>query len=284
MYRKFYVFFFLLLISATCRAAKDDDADCSVSSSPLPVFEGTQWGSWWNAVTAEAVRTTCRLNDGGDYLLDAAAEDPHPLEIPVFVMNRADRPDRRKAIGSLLSRVGFTNISFPETVLWHDIDVQLLENSGKLHRSFKRYYSQFGESKPGYLPFIANAISQLETIEKAIAGELPLFAIMEDDLFAGSSLANTNCRIRKALKDLPASADMLYLEVCHELCSYVATCPETKHLLRLHKPQCTGAVIYTLKGARKVLRHASPVWDFIDRMYGYIVQDQALEVRQGFLS
>jgi hypothetical protein len=258
---------------------KSQNLDCDISSVPHPLFERSTWNYWWAAVTAEAVRTTSRLNEARDMEKPTPAEYPLPaIELPIFVMNRSDRPDRKEAISRLLARVGFTNVSFPKTIMWHDIHVRSLENSGKLHRSFRRFYSEYESSRPGYLPFIANALSQMYTIQAAVDSKLPLFGIFEDDLVQGSSLARTNCRIRRALDQLPSNADMLYLEVCHENCDDSNPVPGATSLLRLSKPQCTGAIIYTLHGAEKVLKLAMPVWDFIDRMYGNVVLDAALVV------
>jgi hypothetical protein len=253
------------------------DLNCSISSKPHPEFQSANWSRWWIAVHAEVVRTTSKLNHH-PFFLPHASEITHFIDAPIFVMNRADRPDRRKATKNLLAAVGFTNVSFPTTIMWHDINVRSLEASGKLHRGFKKIYADHAAARPGYLPYIANALSQLETMQKAVKQKLPLIGIFEDDLVAGSSLSNTNCRIRKALEELPPSADMLYLQVCYEPCRNMTAVHNRPSILRLRSPACTGAIFYTLQGAEKILKLALPVWDFIDRMLPDLIAEGSVEV------
>jgi len=269
---------FVLWILPTLFAT--NSLDCSVSSKKFSDFDSNKWNNWWTEVMAEGVRTVHRLNNCGDLPIEEASDAKlEPIDVPIFVMNRRDRPDRRSAVATLLHRVGFTNVSFPPTIMWHDIDVASLLSGGGIHKNLTNSYLEYSHVKPGYLPYIANALSQLETIERAVARELPLFGIFEDDLIQASSLGNTNCRIRRALNDLPPSADMLYLDLCHENCAKMSRCYHTRFLLKLSEPHCTGAIIYTLAGARRVLSLASPPWNFIDRMYPALIKDSKLSVR-----
>jgi hypothetical protein len=256
------------------------NSGCAVSSKPHFPHQKETVARWWGAVHAEAVRTTIQLNH--DESIGAniykTSENIAPIDIPIFVMNRADRPDRREASAKLLSAVGFKNVSFPATIMWYEVDEHHLEQSGLLHRNFTQIYAHLASTSPGFLPYIANAISQLETIKEAVAHNLPAFGIFEDDLVQGSSLANTNCRIHKALKDLPSTADMLSLQICYEHCGKMTYSADTPHILKLFAPACTGAIFYTLAGAKKILDLFVPVWDFIDRMFPIVMEEGALEV------
>ena len=46
-----------------------------------------------------------------------------------------------------------------------------------------------------------------------------MFGVVEDDITLGSSPSVIGMHIEKGLEQLPASADMLYLEACHEDCT-----------------------------------------------------------------
>ncbi len=72
---------------------------------------------------------------------------------------------------------------------------------------------------------------------------------------------------------------MLYLEVCYELCDRLAeTDRNHPNILRSKGPSCSGAIIYTLKGARAVLQAALPIWDGLDRAFPELIYRGILEV------
>ncbi len=61
------------------------------------------------------------------------------------------------------------------------------------------------------------ARARIETIRRGAAAGHPFFAVFEDDLAPGAAPAAVRAAIRAALEQLPASADVLYLEACLEV-------------------------------------------------------------------
>ena len=78
--------------------------------------------------------------------------------------------------------------------------------------------------------------------------------MFEDDLMLTSTRAPLSVAesVVAALESLPDTADVLYLEYCHEDCEALRFCAGSPLLARAATPGCTGAQFYTAKGARKV--------------------------------
>lgn len=61
---------------------------------------------------------------------------------------------------------------------------------------------------------------------------------------------------------------MLYLEACHEKCKErIISSDYQPHWARTSGPSCSAAIIFTAKGARRVLQLISPIFWGIDNMY-----------------
>ena len=100
--------------------------------------------------------------------------------------------------------------------------------------------------------------------------------IAEDDLMlASASVPQTQARICRALSDLPASADMVFLEFCFEDCSKAD--PILPGLSRASQPSCSAAIYFSAKGAKRVSDLCDPVNDVIDRMYPFLIRRGWLE-------
>ena len=80
-----------------------------------------------------------------------------------------------------------------------------------------------------------------------------------------------------ALTDLPETADLVYLEYCYEDCTEVRYKPATPTLVRAEAPGCCAAIIYTAKGARKVLDLCTPVFQALDVMLPELIRRGMLE-------
>jgi len=83
-----------------------------------------------------------------------------------------------------------------------------------------------------------------------------------------------------ALRELPQTADLLYLEFILEKCTNMSPVPGAPHLsVRAHRPLGTGAIIYTAKGARKVLEQTMPAFfPDLDSMLSHLIENGHLEV------
>jgi hypothetical protein len=215
------------------------------------------------------------LNNGGKFSLHGI----QAVDIPILVANLPDKKQRRARTEDVLSAVGFTSVSFPTVLGLSDV------RAGVLPLGF---LSEYVVAHPGgvsrevpeiRLPYIANTMTMLSWIKKALDLGLAMFGIFEDDLVPGMSPLATNSMIVGALRELPQTADLLYLEICMEMCTNMSAVPGAPHLLRAHKPLCTGAIIYTAKGARRVLERALPAFHpAMDVMLSILIASGHLEV------
>jgi hypothetical protein len=177
----------------------------------------------------------------------------HVLALPVFVLNLPSKLDRRAHMLCLLASVGFSRIDLPAPVQRermapakaHQLDV-MRESEGCNPRD--------------PLSCLACCLSHLGAIELALARGHESFIVLEDDVMLGGSVATVRRRLAAAVADLPASADMLYLEACFEDCPNVRFAAGHLHIAKAHRPLCAAAILLTAKGARKVLAHGKPPW------------------------
>lgn len=77
-----------------------------------------------------------------------------------------------------------------------------------------------GVDMRGSMMYIANALDHLSHIRAAGNAMHPLI-VLEDDLLAAGGGEKVAASLQAALRELPASADMLYLEFCFETCQQV---------------------------------------------------------------
>jgi len=190
-------------------------------------------------------------------------------------MNLQHRQDRRESMYDHLTALGFIDVTFPATTSAKNLDLHArLEwlSSGLLHPT-----GSLSALKEKHANYIANALDQLGTIHSALNAGHEMFAIFEDDLVPAASYAEANRRIKAALDTLPDTADMLYLEYCNEDCSKVAYSYCHTHVVRAHAPCGTAAIVFTQKGARKIVERCLPVWGFIDGMYRSLIHQGTLE-------
>ena len=102
--------------------------------------------------------------------------------------------------------------------------------------------------------------------------------VFEDDLMLADSPSEVKRRIRDALDQLPASADMLYLEASWDTCKNHAFNPHRPALVRAVRPSGSAAIFFTRKGRLKVRQMlASQPWHWIDLMYAAAINAGALE-------
>jgi hypothetical protein len=201
------------------------------------------------------------------------------LNIPVAVMSQPHDLERRNHTLRLLNTVGFRNVSFPETMKWSDINIEQMTVRGVLSTSFVRRIQRRNDTNfVGYLRYAANAVSQVQRIRAAAAAKEPII-IMEDDLMLGASVQTMQDILCSsvALKTLPPSADMIYLEYCLEKCDELAYNDHHPNLARAVRPSCSAAILFTVKGAQRVADLCLPIFDVIDRMYPKLIRAGWLE-------
>ena len=84
-------------------------------------------------------------------------------------------------------------------------------------------------------------------------------------------------QLQEVLADLPVSADVLYLEFCYEDCQALRFHPDAPLLARASSPGCAAAMVYTSKGARRVLELCRPVFHAMDVMLPELIRRGMLE-------
>ena len=183
-----------------------------------------------------------------------------------------------------MSAVGFTSVSFPSVLAWNEVRAGVIPEDflseyivdyPVTHTSFQGRDSMSDK----HLPYVANTMTMLSWMKKAMDLGLAMFGIFEDDLVPGMSPRATNSMIVGALRELPSTADLLFLEFCLETCTNMSAVPGAPHLLRAHKPVGTGAIIYTAKGARRVLEQTLPAFfPAMDNMLSILIANGHLEV------
>ena len=217
-------------------------------------------------------------------------------ELPIALVNL--RADRRNASLSLLHQIGLTNIAIPPLSVAEDLDISYLEERGRLQGKMQR---RIWEGDASARVYLARAVDQLYLLADFLEQGHDMFAIFEDDLWlapdamaeklaeeAGGgwrqtmeteralSAAGALSKIRTALDVLPATADMLYLEVCGEKCEELRYSPGGQ-LVRAEMPFCSAAIIHTRRGAINQLESMATIFDGLDLMYAQLVGEGKLE-------
>ena len=219
--------------------------------------------------------------DGIDGLADTHSSavqcDDVVWDIPVAVMSQSHEHKRRESTSRLLREMGFRNVTFPATMKWSEMSVEQMTADGILSTSlFRRMEERNDTNREGYIKYAANALSQIRRIRAAAAANEPVI-IMEDDLMAGGASQIVRDHLCRALSDLPATADMVYLEYCFESCIDLMYNPRYPNLAKAVHPACGVAMYFTTKGARRAADLCWPVFDVIDRMYPALIRTEKLE-------
>jgi len=215
------------------------------------------------------------LNSGGKFSLQGI----QAVDIPILVANLPDKKQRRARTEDVLSAVGFTSVSFPTVLGLNEVRAGVLPQ-GFLSENVVAHPGGVSRELPEiHLPYIANTMTMLSWMKKALDLGLAKFGIFEDDLVIGMGPLATNSMIVGALRELPPTADLLYLEFRMETCTNMSAVPGAPHLLRAHRPVGTGAIIYTAKGARRVLEQTLPAFfPAMGNMLSTLIANGHLEV------
>ena len=125
--------------------------------------------------------------------------------------------------------------------------------------------------------YIANAMDHLNAVKMGADAGYDLFGIFEDDLMLAGSRGTVGYRINAALQWFPPTADMLYLEACHEKCSQRRFSYHYPFWARTTGPSCSAAIVFTKKGAQRVSRLTRPIFWGIDKMYAALIRAGLVE-------
>jgi len=240
------------------------------------IVDPDRWTSSYLSFYHSLVRSTMNLNlspqpEGQAPQISA---DQPPFDFPIFVMNLPYRSDRRRSTQALLRALGFDNVVFPNVTLASAIDPDALIRDRAVSPEAIHAITTREDLGPGALhAYLANALDQVGVVRAAVEQGLHMFAIMEDDLMPVGDAREVRGIIAEALRQLPATADMLYLEYCFDECQaqqYPFDNPwpsrSNPATLRAAGPACTAATIFTLQGAENVLELCDPIFNGIDNM------------------
>ena len=255
----------------------------------------------WGQDVADGILHATSMN--GRRLLDSRHfDDSLPsspdlsFDFPIFVIS--NKEDRKRQSHRVLSDCGFTDVRYPDFVPPQKIkDTRVFEGlSEDVARRFQRLAS-LGPSWRNPLSLIVNHLQAMELgFEAMTRSEHDFFGIMEDDIMLASSPWKARRRLQDALKLLPSSADILYLEYCHEDCPEnvsadsqsssshadasprASACPRPV-IARAVKPMCTAAMLFTRRGAAKILdqKMLQSFNNTLDMMYKDFIQRNVLE-------
>ena len=230
---------------------------------------------------------TTSLAGGTDTGADADA--PVQIDVPVFVLNLECRQDRKDHMLAILKGVGFSNVTVFKAISYEQLDWDSLVAEGRIDDSNESAFLPFSlawtRRRKGVdtaIRFVGNAYSHFEIHLEAMRTQLPVYAIVEDDLLPASSHAEVNRRILAALDEWPADGDLLYLELCFESCqnppsiAYSTHHPSLDSIYKSARPYCTAAVVYRQKAVPTILRTIGQAFASIDGMLSRLVREGVL--------
>ena len=199
--------------------------------------------------------------------------DANVWSTPVAVMNQPHDRRRRESTDLHLKNLGFTNVTFPQTVKWTEVRETwgVMVDRGVLSPSLMARMKDVHDTEgTGYERYAANALTQIQMIQMAAAAGEPIM-ILEDDLMVGGDLQATRNSICRTLSNLPPSAHMIYFEFCLESCREIRYNSGFAGLARAKSPSCSAAIYFTVAGARRVADLCFPIFDVVDRMYPTLI-------------
>ena len=105
-------------------------------------------------------------------------------------MNQPHDRRRRESTDLHLKNLGFTNVTFPQTVKWTEVRETwgVMVDRGVLSPSLMARMKDVHDTEgTGYERYAANALTQIQMIQMAAAAGEPIM-ILEDDLMVGGDL------------------------------------------------------------------------------------------------
>jgi hypothetical protein len=110
-------------------------------------------------------------------------------------------------------------------------------------------------------------LNHLNCIRLGLSTGQTIFGVFEDDLMLGASPTKTHEFIANCISELPATADLLFLEYCHETCGELIYHPRLHNIAKAHNPNCAASILFTAAGARRVLGLMSNMSLVLDGTY-----------------
>lgn len=206
--------------------------------------------------------------------------------IPIYIINLPWRTDRKEHMISLLDGIGFKNYNFPHLLLAKDVNIEDMLRKNRITKEVHDKVKEFEKSGNKSLgdankllnkPYVANAYDHTKNIKKIAKSKFDYGMIMEDDLMTGMDKKDIIPHISKQieiLNKLDPEWDMFYLEACYERCGN--TIPISQCIHKSYAPQCSASIIFSKKGAIRVIELCRPLFDGIDLMYPQLISEGKL--------
>ena len=267
-------------------------AECFwVDSRNLEIFKEENALSSWTSWASQGVKSSLHEPfEISDAINEAYEQWPWPpnatdgakssdfIPFPSFVLGDPSNADRRQRTHNLLHSLGIENITFVPYTRAQDVDLENLMASNIIDQAaINRMVNSGWIGHRALKAYIANAMDHLNAVKMGADAGYDLFGIFEDDLMLAGSRGTVGYRINAALQWFPPTADMLYLEACHEKCSQRRFSYHYPFWARTTGPSCSAAIVFTKKGAQRVSRLTRPIFWGIDNMYAALIRAGLVE-------
>jgi hypothetical protein len=225
------------------------------------------------AVEHAAARTT-ESKSPSNLIRGNGPDEPVPatLDVPVFVLNQPERADRAGSAEAVIRAAGVGKlVTFLPFTRAGNVDIAYLQKQGILDRAgIDRMNNASWIGTGAIVMYLAAALDHLGAIRAGYEAGFELFGVFEDDVMLAARPEAVRDRLSGALRNVPEGADMLYLEGCFEACGKRRFSRAYPHWARTEGLACSAAIIFTRKGARRVLQLCRTVFWGIDTMYQVI--------------
>ena len=270
-------------------ACDDDECACiyDTSSPPashryfenfhevtMPELDSQIWQ--WKVLPTSADVAAGIRHASSDIHFSNIVKNPHHL--PAFVISSPAHLDKRTQTRYLLQSAGFSDVQFVPFVAANDLNMSDMLAQGQVSAgSMKAIINTPWVGSSKLLKVLSLMKNHLQGVKMGLQANHRIFGVFEDDLMLAASPHDVVQRIGAAIAELPSTADILYLEYCYELCSKHQYEPGHEYIVRAVKPQCAGAILFTQKGAKKVLTMMKNMFLALDNMYAELISHGFLE-------
>ena len=207
------------------------------------------------------------------------APEPDVLSFPVYLLSDPRKAERARRTEALLRAAGLTGpLSLLPFTPADEVDMDQLRTEGLLdERHVPRFLASSWIGPTGLRPYLASAADHLRGLAAGADARHARFAVVEDDLMLAAAPAAIRARLTAALAAAPPSADMLYLEACFETCRERRFAGRYPLWARTTGADCSAAIVFSRKGARRAAALCRPAFWGIDNMYAALARAGLLE-------
>ena len=182
--------------------------------------------------------------------------------IQVYIINMANRLDRKTHMTSLINELGFKNYNF---VIPFKAD---LDTKQKYETIIKRK-STLPLSK------ISHNMTYLNILNTAKEDKIIIF---EDDVIMTKPINIVKKELYYIYYNVPLESDMIYLEMCYENCNF----KENEGFRKLENPLCAASIYYPNRNKRynlvnELINSKNFYKEAIDNMYRELIKSEKIQ-------